>query len=46
MPKKKKLNSKNPAYMDQSQKKEKIIKRKELACTTSNGVKIYKIWYV
>tara|TARA_R110002020_G_scaffold4811_3_gene20798 strand:- start:5796 stop:5936 length:141 start_codon:yes stop_codon:yes gene_type:complete len=45
MTKKRKLNSKNPKYMNQNQKGKKIIKRKELACTTSNGSKIYKVWY-
>jgi len=45
MPKKRKLNSKNPKYWDKTQLKEKPIKRKELACTTSNGIKIYSIWY-
>ena len=45
MPKKRKLNSKNPKYWDQSKLKEKEIKKKELACTTSNGTKVYKTWY-
>jgi len=45
MPKKRKLNSKNPKYIDKSKLKEKVEKRKELACTTSNGVKVYKVWY-
>ena len=45
MPKKRKLNRKNPKYCDKSLLKEKVIKRKELACTTYNGIKIYKVWY-
>jgi|TARA_R100000734_G_C3318444_1_gene112616 hypothetical protein len=45
MPKKRKLNSKNPKYMDPSQIVIQKIKRKELACTTYNGVKVYKVWY-
>ena len=45
MPKKKKLNSKNPKYMDKSQLNEKKVKKRELACTTHNGVKVYKVWY-
>tara|TARA_Y100000004_G_scaffold190965_1_gene248960 strand:- start:143 stop:280 length:138 start_codon:yes stop_codon:yes gene_type:complete len=43
--KKRKLNSKNPKYMDKSKTQEKVIKRKELACTTSDGIKVYKVWY-
>ncbi len=45
MTKKRKLNSKNPKYGNQNQTQEKTIKRKELACTTSNGVQVYKVWY-
>lgn len=45
MSKKKKLNSKNPKYMDKTQLNEKIIKKRKLACTTSNGVKVYAVWY-
>ena len=45
MPKKKKLNSKNPKYWDKSLLKEPKIKKRELACTTHNGVKVYKVWY-
>ena len=45
MPKKKKLNSKNPKYWDKSQIKEKKIKKKELACIASSGCKVYKVWY-
>lgn len=42
---KKKLNSKNPKYMDKSQLQERPIKEKKLMCTTKNGVKVYGIWY-
>ena len=45
MSKKRKLNRKNPKYMDKSQLNEKTVKKKELACTTSNGCKVYKVWY-
>ena len=45
MTKKKKLNSKNPKYWSKEQLNEKVIKRKELSCTTPNGCKVYKIWY-
>ena len=44
MPKKKKLNSKNPKYWDKSQLKEKPIKRKILVCEPK-GVKVYAVWY-
>ena len=44
MPKKKKLNSKNPKYWDKSQLKEKPIKDKKLMCETK-GCKIYFVWY-
>tara|TARA_Y100000361_G_C10972004_1_gene244450 strand:+ start:275 stop:409 length:135 start_codon:yes stop_codon:yes gene_type:complete len=42
--KKKKLNSKNPKYMDKSQVNEKKIKRKELMKEVK-GVKVYGVWY-
>ena len=45
MPKKKKLNSKNPKYMTKSQRKEKIIKKQELACIIYDKIKVYKVWY-
>ena len=45
MSKKRKLNSKNPKYMDKSQLNEKVIKKKVHACTTKQGVKVYAIWY-
>ena len=42
--KKKKLNSRNPKYMDKSQLKEKkVIKRIEIA--NVKGVKISGVWY-
>ena len=42
--KKRKLNSKNPKYMDKSLLKEPKIKKKVHACTTKQGVKVYAIW--
>ena len=45
MPKKRKLNSKNPKYWDKSQIKEKIIKKRVLMCTTPVGAKVYGVWY-
>ena len=45
MSKKKKLNSKNPKYMDKSQLNEQPIKKKVHACTTPDGIKIYAVWY-
>ena len=41
MPKKRKLNSKNPKYFKNVNKDIKV--RRELACET-NGVKIYKVY--
>jgi len=45
MPKKRKLNSKNPKYMDKSQLNEVQGVRK-LECVTHNGkgVKVYSVW--
>tara|TARA_R100001443_G_scaffold20715_1_gene32920 strand:+ start:409 stop:555 length:147 start_codon:yes stop_codon:yes gene_type:complete len=44
MSKKKKLNSKNPKYMDKSLVTEKkVIKRKQI--NNINGVKIDAVWY-
>ena len=45
MSKKRKLNSKNPKYWDKSQLNEKVEKKRILACTTYNGVKVYAVWY-
>ena len=45
MSKKRKLNSKNPKYMDKSQLNEQPIKKKVHACTTRHGCKVYGIWY-
>jgi len=44
MPKKKKLNSKNPKYWDKSLLKKPKIKKKVLY-NEVNGVKIYGVWY-
>ena len=43
--KKRKLNSKNPKYMDKNKIKEKVIKKKKLMCTTHHGCKVYGVWY-
>ena len=56
MPKKKKLNSKNPKYMDKSQLKERAIKEKKLICNAfirdssknivpNRTAPIYGVWY-
>jgi len=42
--KKRKLNSKNPKYMDKSHITEEVIKEKKLI-NNVNGVKIYALWY-
>ena len=43
MTKKKKLNSKNPKYIDKSLlKKEEGIRK--LECITPSGVKVYSVW--
>ena len=52
--KKRKLNSKNPKYMDKSQLKEKKVIKRVLICTTPSDVKsmecgmktnyIWKLW--
>lgn len=44
MPKKRKLNSTNPKYLKTNEKAPKI--RRELACETANGVKVYKVYYI
>ena len=42
--KRRKLNSKNPKYMDKSHVTEAVIKEKKLI-NNVNGVKIYAVWY-
>ena len=42
--KKRKLNSKNPKYLDKSLVTEAVIKEKKLI-NNVNGVKIYAVWY-
>ena len=42
--KKRKLNSKNPKYMDKSQLTEKEVLKKVLVKKVK-GVKVYDIWY-
>jgi|TARA_Y100000592_G_scaffold100210_1_gene179199 hypothetical protein len=44
MSKKRKLNSKNPKYMDKSQLKEQKVKEKRLISNV-DGVKIYATFY-
>ena len=44
MAKKRKLNSKNPKYMDKSQLTEKEILKKVLVKKVK-GVKVYDVWY-
>ena len=44
MPKKKKLNSRNPKYWDKSQLKEQKVKEKRLISNV-DGVKIYATFY-
>ena len=44
MPKKRKLNSKNPKYMDKSQETTPEPTKKVLFKNV-NGVKIYGVWY-
>ena len=43
--KKRKLNSKNPKYQDQTENKDKIVEKRVLMCTTQNNVKVYGVWY-
>ena len=43
--KKRKLNSRNPKYMDKSLLKVKEIKDKKLFCTTKHGCKVYGVYY-
>ena len=43
--KKRKLNSKNPKYMDKSQLNGPKIKKKILMSTTHHGCKVYGVWY-
>jgi len=45
MPKKRKLNSKNPKYWPASKKDGPKIKKKVLMCTTPVGAKVYGVWY-
>ena len=43
--KKRKLNSKNPKYMDKSQLKEKKVIKRVLICTTPSGCEVHGVWY-
>ena len=44
MAKKRKLNSKNPKYLDKSQLNEKVEKKRVLY-KEIKGVKVYGVWY-
>ena len=44
MPKKRKLNSKNPKYWSKEKKEGPKIKKKVLMSTTNN-IKVYGVWY-
>ena len=43
--KKKKLNSKNPKYIDKNLLKENKEIKRILYCTTHHGCKVYGVWY-
>ena len=43
--KKRKLNSKNPKYMDKSLLNKQEEKKRVHACTTPSGCKVYAVWY-
>lgn len=45
MPKKRKLNSKNPKYWSKEKLAGPKVKKKILMCTTTTGVKVYGVWY-
>ena len=45
MPKKKKLNSKNPKYWDKSLLNKQEEKKRIHMCTTPYGCKVYAVWY-
>lgn len=44
MPKRRKLNSTNPKYQKTNDKAPKV--RREFACETANGIKVYKVYYI
>ena len=43
--KKRKLNSKNPKYMDKSLLNKPVEKKRVHACTTPSGCKVHAVWY-
>ena len=45
MPKKKKLNSKNPKYWSKERLQRPKIKKKVLMSAADNKVKVYGVWY-
>ena len=45
MPKKRKLNSKNPKYWSAEKREGPKIKKKVLTCIANNKVKVYSVWY-
>tara|TARA_R110001583_G_scaffold128208_1_gene279995 strand:+ start:367 stop:510 length:144 start_codon:yes stop_codon:yes gene_type:complete len=44
MAKKRKLNSKNPKYLNKGKISNKDKEERRLECVTSNGTKVYSIW--
>ena len=45
MPKKRKLNSKNPKYWSKDKINGPVIKKRILMCTAPHNVKVYGVWY-
>ena len=45
MPKKRKLNSKNPKYWSKEKHRGPEIEKKVLMCTAYNSIKVYGVWY-
>ena len=43
--KKRKLNSKNPKYMDASETKEQKVRKRILINTTKHGCKVHAVWF-
>jgi hypothetical protein len=44
MTKKRKLNSKNPKYLNRDKLSQESKEEKKLECVTQNGVKVYSVW--
>ena len=45
MPKKRKLNSKNPKYWSKEKLQRPEIKKRVLMSTANSSVKVYGVWY-